>query len=241
MTWNAEELVLWTDETMVVANKPAGLLVIRGGFASEPYLAQILEAAFGRLWVVHRLDRETSGVVVLARTAAAHRELNIQFQERDIVKVYHALVVGVPPWDELQVDLPLRRNGDRRHRTVVDERGKPSLTQLKALERLGGYALLEALPRTGRTHQIRAHLSALGYPIVGDELYGGGTGLSRAALCKDVEDTEGPKQVLIARSALHALRITVAHPTSGAVLQFSAPYPEDLSGTLRALRAAVRG
>jgi tRNA pseudouridine32 synthase/23S rRNA pseudouridine746 synthase len=240
VSWRAEDLVLWSDEAIVVANKPAGLLVIRGGFAPEPYLAQILEAAFGRLWVVHRVDRDTSGVVVFARSAAAHRELNTQFEARDVAKVYHALVVGVPPWDERQVDLPLRRDGDRRHRTVVDTRGKPSSTRLKVLERLRGHALLEALPRTGRTHQIRAHLSALGHPVLGDELYGGEPKIAQAEFSRSGEGAVGANHILIARSALHALSITLAHPTGGETRHFSAPYPEDFSRTLSALRKAAR-
>lgn len=241
MTWTPDELVLWSDEVMLVANKPAGLLAIRGGYGTDPYLTQILEPAFGRLWVVHRLDRETSGVVAFARAAAAHRELNTQFQERDVGKVYHALVVGVPPWQEVQVDFPLRRDGDRRHRTVVDARGKPSLTHLAVLGRLPGYALLEAVPRTGRTHQIRAHLSALGYPIVGDRLYGGGAELLLSALYPHREGTEAADQVLIARTALHALSITLTHPRSGKVVRFSAPYPDDLSRAVQALRKAALG
>ena len=240
MTWSAEDVVLWSDMAIVVANKPAGLLVIRGGFASEPYLAHVLEASFGRLWVVHRLDRETSGVVVFARCAAAHRDLNTQFQERDVAKLYHALVVGVPPWDQLEVDLALRRDGDRRHRTVVDAQGKPSLTQFRILEQLGGYALLEAVPRTGRTHQIRAHLFAIGYPIVGDGLYGGGAEQSSATFPGEGEGKEGTGPPLIARCALHALSITFAHPSTGERLAFSAPYPDDLARALTRLGANVR-
>jgi len=242
VTWTSEELVLWADASLLVANKPTGLLVIRGGFGEEPYLAQILEPDFGRLWIVHRLDRETSGVIVFARSAAAHRDLNTQFQERDVAKVYHALTVGVPTWEENQVDLALRRDGDRRHRTVVDAaRGKPSLTRFAVLERFPGFALLEARPRTGRTHQIRAHLSAVGFPIVGDALYGGGPGLLPSMLHSGENVPGTADRVLIARAALHALSIAFVHPQTGDPLHFSAPYPDDMSRTLQALRDANTG
>jgi RluA family pseudouridine synthase len=237
-----DELVLWSDESVVVANKPPGLLAIRGGFEVEPYLAQVLESEFGRLWIVHRLDRETSGVIAFARTAAAHRDLNSQFEKRDVAKVYHALTVGAPPWKEMKVDLALRRDGDRRHRTVVDAvRGKPSLTLLAVLERFPGYALLEAIPRTGRTHQIRAHLRALGFPLVGDSLYGGSSELLLSTLCPGQERPSARDCSLIARTALHALSISFAHPKTGEPLQFTAPYSEDMSRALRALREAATG
>lgn len=229
--------MLWSDSVLLAINKPAGLLAVRGGFGAAPYVQEILEPVYGRLWVVHRLDRQTSGAMAMARSASSHRSLNAQFQSHTATKVYHALVVGRPSWDERTVSKPLRRDGDRRHRTVVDpERGKQALTHLRVLERFRHHALLEATPHTGRTHQIRAHLSALGLPIVADALYGGGESLSLSSLA-------GPAQArccegrLIERSALHALELTVVHPTAGTPIRFEAPYPPDLERALRCLRA----
>jgi RluA family pseudouridine synthase len=176
-----------------------------------PYLLKLLEEQFGRLWIVHRLDKVTSGVMVFARTAEAHRALNTQFERHEAQKVYHALVNGAPEWEEHVAKHPLRINVGHSHRTMVDHtRGKPSETHFKVLKRYEGYGLLESTPATGRTHQIRVHAYALGHPLVGDLLYG------------------APKTDLISRPALHAISLTLTHPVSGERLTFEAPYPEDL-------------
>ena len=193
---------------MLVVDKPAGLHTLPDGYdPSLPHVRGLLEPEYGRLWIVHRLDRETSGVLVLARSAEAHRALNTQFEQHLVHKTYHARVAGIPAWQETSVRLPLRSNAGHRHRTVVDEqRGKPAVTHLRVLERFEAGALVEASPETGRTHQIRAHLAALGHPIVGDELYGGG--------------------VSLAGVFLHARRLEVTHPLSGSRMKFTAEYPQ---------------
>ena len=239
----ASDLVLWSDESLLVIDKPAGLLTLPGGFQPEPHLKQILEPAFGRLWIVHRLDRETSGVLALARSANAHRALNTQFQEHTTTKVYHALVQGEPEWAERTIDLPLQPNGDRRHRTVVlDDKhaaqGKPALTECRVLERFDGCTLLEAVPRSGRTHQIRAHLAYLGLPILADRLYGANPGLSPASSLS--RQADAPARPLIARIALHALSLTLRHPLTQAPMLFEAPYPEDFVAALCHLRKNKR-
>ena len=234
--FNPHDLVLWSDDALLAVNKTPGLLAIRG-VPGVPYLTEVLEPAFGPLWIVHRLDRDTSGVLVMARTTEAHRELNTQFQERKALKIYHALVVGNSPWMEHLSDLPLRPDGDRRHRTVVDTRhGKPSQTLLQVLERFGEYALVQAAPQTGRTHQIRAHLSNLGLPIVADALYGGGSGLFLSAIKPGYHKGKRAERPLLARTALHALSLTIHHPVTGQPLSFEAPYPRDMASALRQLR-----
>lgn len=212
--------ILHHDAHIIVINKPAGLSVLPEGWQPEAsYLRQLLEEKYGQIWVVHRLDKVTSGVMVFARTAEAHRELNRQFERHEVGKVYHAIVEGLPPWDEHTARHMLQTNVGRKHRTVVvHKRGKNSETNFKVLNRGQVEALIEARPKTGRTHQVRVHLSALGFPLLGDVLYG-------------ASETD-----LISRPALHALSLTFTHPNSGEQITCTAPYPDDMQQTLERLK-----
>jgi RluA family pseudouridine synthase len=214
--------ILFSDDALLVINKPAGLLSIPGGHdPDKPHLRKILEPDYGPLWIVHRLDKDTSGAMVLARHAMAHRDLNTQFSVHITEKIYHAIVIDTPPWDEKTIDTPLRVNVGRRKRTVIDlQRGKPAATTFQVLERLKGYSLLQAHPKTGRTHQIRAHLYSLGFPILADPLYG-----------------TGKTSQYIQRSALHAHKLTFTHPITTEPVTFSAPYPDDFELALGHLRS----
>jgi RluA family pseudouridine synthase len=211
--------IIYQDNHILVLNKPAGLSVLPEGWDPDaPYLRQMLEAEFGTIFVVHRLDKVTSGVMVFPRTAEAHRVLNRQFELHEVEKVYQAIVEGIPPWDEHTAKHMLQTNVGRKHRTVVvRKRGKNSETEFKVLKRGQAGALIEAHPKTGRTHQIRVHLSALGFPILGDTLYG-------------ASETD-----LIARPALHSYSIAFSHPDSGKHINFHANPPNDFLQTLKRL------
>jgi len=230
VNYDAVSIILWSDPAIVVVNKPAGLLTLPDGYDREAvHLRRILEPVYGKTWIVHRLDRETSGVLVVARTAAAHHALNDQFAGRQVQKIYHCLVAGCPDWDRQTVDKPLRKNGDRSHRSVIDPRyGKSASTGFVVLEKFPDYTLVEARPHTGYTHQIRAHLASAGFPIAADKLYGGGTQII------DLQNPAGGP--LIDRVALHALQIRVVHPETSETVQFEAPYPEDFRQTVECLR-----
>jgi RluA family pseudouridine synthase len=225
LPYDAQGMVLWKDSQLLVVNKPAGLLSLPDGYdPQKPHLRSVLESSYGRLWIVHRLDRECSGVLVLARTAEVHRALNAQFEHRQIVKVYNALVAGDPPWNERVMKLKLRADGDRRHRTIVDaRRGKSAETSCRVLRRFRECALLEATPKTGRPHQIRAHLAAKGHPVVGDPLYG---------------NRDHPAHTIMDRLGLHAQALTLEHPGSGEPQRFEAPPPLDLQEVLEALETS---
>jgi RluA family pseudouridine synthase len=219
--------ILYVDDILLVINKPAGLPSLPDGYQAEtPHVRSLVEPHFGRVWIVHRLDRGTSGVLLLARTAEAHRALNSQFDQRQVSKIYHALVRGSPGWDSKTVDLRLRVDVGHRHRTVVDaRRGKPAVTHLRVLERFAAYTLVEASPETGRTHQVRAHLAAIGYPLAGDELYGG--------------NPTGASNPILARLGLHAWQLTIEHPLQRTTLHFEAPYPEDFVQALERLQGEL--
>ena len=231
--------ILYRDEHLLIVNKPAGLRSIADGYdPSLPHLANIVQQKHGRLWTVHRLDKDTSGVIIFTRTPEAHRHLSLQFEQRLVRKEYHAIVLGTPEWEVYEAALPLRVNGDRHHRTVVDlVNGQPAATSLRVLANYSyqpaaqpaspvPLSLIAAAPRSGYTHQIRAHLAALRLPLVGDPLY--------KSLHPD-DRSRTVVQLPIQRTALHALRVTFAHPATGNSMAVEAPYPLDFQETLALL------
>jgi len=209
--------ILYQDDQVLVVDKPPGLSVLPDGWeVNNSFLVKELEKEFKKVWVVHRLDKVTSGVIIFALTADAHRNLSQQFEQHQIEKIYHAIVIGDPEWNEKITKFPLRADVGHSHRTVVDSRnGKPSETCFKVMERFKDFALLEAKPKTGRTHQVRVHAYALNHPLLGDVLY------------------SAPKTGLITRPALHSFSLTLVHPTKNEQMILSSPYPSDFSEALK--------
>ncbi|MGH2781373.1 MAG: RluA family pseudouridine synthase, partial [Thermoleophilaceae bacterium] len=230
--------VAYEDETMLIVDKPAGLVVHpSAGHASGTVVNALLGrardrgeslgsiAGVGRPGIVHRLDKDTSGLLLVAKTDLAQGSLMRQFGERSIEKEYLALVRGEAPAPRGRVEAPIGRDPRDRQRMAVVARGRESATEYEQLARGGGYALLALRPLTGRTHQIRAHLAFLGLPIAGDLRYGGG---------------EGPGG--LRRQFLHAARLRLARPLDGARLHAWSELPPDLLGSLEAagIRAGQR-
>ncbi len=234
-----ELAVVFEDDDLAVIDKPAGTLahptsVVRGGTLSELATRRWgeLPAPQGadRPGIVHRLDADTSGLIVVAKSALAAERLVELFRARAVEKGYLALVAGEPRFDSDWIERPLGRSSQRPDRmTVLPEGGgRPAQTFYRTLERRRGFALLECWPKTGRTHQIRVHLAAIGHPLVGDRVY---PGRVRRPLPADA-----PR---LARHALHAHVLRFAHPVSGAPLAFELPLAADLQRFLDWMRAGT--
>lgn len=230
--------VLHEDPWLVVLDKPAGVVVHPGAGREPRTLAHRLLHHYpetadvggpGRPGIVHRLDRDTSGVLVVARTAEAYRRLAAAFAERRVGKRYLAVVYGDPEPPEGRIARPVGRHPQRRKQMAVTPRGRPAATGYRRLAAAASAALLELDLETGRTHQIRVHVKSIGHPLVGDPLYG-------EARWKNLPG--GAAQTALRgfpRPALHAWRLELDHPGSGERLRFEAPVPADLAGLWRTL------
>jgi len=237
-TKNFDYSVIYSDDDIIVLNKRSGILIAADRYNPDaPRLDLIAENEFGKLYAVHRIDKDTSGLIVYARNPEAQRNLSMQFENREVHKTYHALVYGHPLWNDLHVDLKLQPDGDARHRTVVSGKfGKPSVTDFVNLGAVGPYSWIEAHPKTGRTHQIRVHLSANGLSIVCDPLYSGN---QKPVRLSDIKkkwngDTDAERP-LLSRLALHAYKIEFTHPKTGEKVNFTADYPKDMDATRKQL------
>lgn len=229
---------LYEDDDLIIVNKPAGLLVIPDRFNAEiPSLNKILEAKIGqKVWVVHRLDRDTSGVICFAKSEAAHRYLSILFQERDVNKYYAGLVHGIVTPAEGRIESPIAEHPAINGKMIVAKKGKLAVTDYKVVEQWPLFALLQFQIHTGRTHQIRVHMQSIGHPIVCDELYGDGkpfflSGIKRKYRLSEKDEQERP---LLSRLALHAYRLEFIKE-DGTEIVAEARLPKDISACVKQL------
>ncbi len=231
--------VLYEDALLVAINKAPGMVVHPAPGRWQGTLVNALLHRWGRLptaddvrpGIVHRLDRDTSGVMVIARTPAALEHLARQFHDRTVAKRYLAVVRGVMRRDEIVIDAAIGRHPtERKKMSTRARRGRVAVTRVRVLERFATATLVEASPQTGRTHQIRVHLAAQGFPILGDAVYGGGASAGRR--------TRAPLPS-IARQALHAASLEVTHPERGDRVRFEAPLWADMERLLSTLRTAT--
>jgi 23S rRNA pseudouridine1911/1915/1917 synthase len=185
--------------------------------------------------IVHRLDRDTSGVILVARNDVAHGKLARQFAERTIEKEYFALVSGNPPRDRDIIDCPIGFHPHQREKMAIrhdDPESRPAQTFFEVLERFKGFAAVRLVPKTGRTHQIRVHLNHLGCPVLCDKQYGGRSQITRGEIRRDPADDF----VVLDRQALHARRLKFRHPEDGRTIEIEAPLPADMLAVLAELR-----
>jgi 23S rRNA pseudouridine1911/1915/1917 synthase len=236
----AQELpldILYEDEDLLVLNKPAGLVVHPAPGHPEHTLVNALLHHCGtslsgiggvaRPGIVHRLDKETSGCLVVAKNDAAHLKLSAQFSGRQVEKLYHAIVCGQVAAESGEIDAPIVRHPTHRKRMAVAWRGgRQARTSYRVLERLRGATLVEARPHTGRTHQIRVHFQHLGFPIAGDRVYGP----------RQTAGLEKATGYAIGRQLLHAARLALHHPLTGKPMVLQAALPEDFATALRRFR-----
>ena len=232
--------ILLEDDWLIALDKPAGVAVHGGSGVSFGVIEQLRrarpQARF--LELVHRLDRETSGILLLAKKRSALTALQDQFRQRETGKTYAALVQGEWPASKKVIDVPLHKfltpEGERRVRVVDADhaQGRRSITLVKVVQRLPGCTLLDVTIKTGRTHQIRVHLASSGHPIVGDEKYGD------FAANKALAGAKNPQRIRFARMFLHARRLRFEHPASAEVIELVSPLPEDCAAFVQALAAA---
>jgi 23S rRNA pseudouridine1911/1915/1917 synthase len=220
--------ILYEDSDLLVVNKPAGMVVHVGAGASSGTLVNALlghaaklstEGGDERPGIVHRLDKMTSGLMLVAKNNAAHRRLSEMFKAREVHKTYQALVHGRIAKDAGVIDRPVGRDPNRRTRMKIGGAStREAQTQYRVVRRLGRFTLIAAMPLTGRTHQIRVHLASTGHPVVGDTTYGAPAKLR-------VENRDEPT---LPRTFLHAAKLELEHPMTGAPLKFEAPLPDEL-------------
>ena len=230
--WNADEMVVYEDENYAIINKPPYLSTLEDRNDQSNVLS-LFRAIDSNYQVCHRLDKETSGALLLAKNEEAYRQAALQFQEREVEKIYHALVKGRFLNESIQVDVPLRTSGSGK--VVFDKRrGKEATTLIRPKQFFRDYTLVEAKPLTGRTHQIRAHLSYLDFPICGDTMYGG-EAIFLSSLKKDFKKKQYEKErPLFSRVGLHSYSIKLTNVNKNIILKIC-DYPKDMQIIIKKL------
>lgn len=231
-----KDFIVFENENLITLNKPSGLLSIPDREGKEISLKEILAEHYSGVFTVHRLDRETSGLIVFAKNAEAHKHLSRQFENRKTVKIYHGLVIGSLQQKEGTVDAPIAENMVKRGTMIIHRRGKQAITDFKVLQDFKIYSRVQFQIHTGRTHQIRVHAKEMGHPLVCDAIYGDRKPVLLSAfknkfkLSKDEQD----ERPLLNRLALHAFQLQI-EDLNGEMLLLEAPLHKDLRATLQQL------
>lgn len=233
-----KDWIVYENDDLIAINKPSGILSIPDREGKDISLKILLQEKLGNVLTVHRLDRETSGIIVFAKNESMHRHLSIQFEARQTEKIYVGLVAGSPPEKKGSISSPIAEHPARKGFMVIHHRGKEALTDYEVTEDFRIYSFLRFRIYTGRTHQIRVHMKEMGHPIVCDEVYGDGKPVLLSAikkkkfkLSKNVEE----ERPMLSRLGLHAMELKV-HDLSSKLVELAAPIPKDIRATLEQLR-----
>lgn len=229
--------IIFENDHFVVVNKPAGLLSIPDREGTDISLKQILKGRYGNIFTVHRLDRDTSGIIVFAKDEETHQFLSIAFEERNVEKYYLGIVSGVIPEKKDTIDAPIAENQARRGMMIIHKRGKEAITDYEVQEEFGKFSLVQFRIHTGRTHQIRVHMQKIGHPIACDELYGDGLPvlLSSFKYNYKLSKNEEEERPILSRLGLHAFRLKFTD-AQGKAHEFEATPPKDMRALLQQLR-----
>ncbi len=229
--------ILFEDEHIVVLSKPAGLLSLPDRFDTTlPNLRTMMVEKYGEIFIVHRIDRDTSGIMMVCKTAEAHKILSEQFETREVRKIYHAVVQGRVEQEEMAIDIPLQADPQRPGLMSPSVRGKESLTQVRVLKRFRLATLLECELITGRQHQIRVHCAAIGHPLLIDADYSENTEFMLSSVKRKYNvGKHQEEKPLMSRTTLHASRLEFRHPATHETMSFENPYPKDFKALLQTL------
>jgi len=230
--------MMYVDDDVVVIDKPPGLLSLPDRYdRSLANIREMMAAEFGEIFMIHRLDKDTSGVMVMARNAEAHKHLNDQFEFKTVSKIYHAIVSGVVDRDEFPIDIPISPDPKRKGLMKPSARGKEAHTDIRVIEKFRLASLLECRLITGRTHQIRVHCSAIGHPLLVDPDYGKMSEFMLSSIKRKFNLAKNAvERPIIDRVTLHARSLAFTHPTSEKQVEFISEYPRDFSAALQVLR-----
>ncbi|WP_287100876.1 MULTISPECIES: RluA family pseudouridine synthase [unclassified Hydrotalea] len=228
--------IILENEQFIAIHKPSGLLSIPDRIGKELSLKDILKEKYGNIYTVHRLDKDTSGVIVFAKDEATHRTLSQMFEAREVNKIYHGLVYGVPVHTTGTINVPIFAHPGKNGLMVTDNKGKPAITDYALVENFGKYAWMQFQIHTGRTHQIRLHMKYIGHSIVCDALYGNPAPLLLSSIKRNFKLAKQAEEEkpLLQRLALHASGLSFKW--NNETFQLEAPIPKDLRAVLQQLR-----
>ncbi|PZX64478.1 RluA family pseudouridine synthase [Hydrotalea sandarakina] len=231
--------IIFENEFFVAVHKPSGLLSIPDRMGKEQSLKDILIEKYQQIYTVHRLDKDTSGVIVFAKDEDTHRQLSLMFEERRVKKIYNGLIYGVPVHQSGTVDVPIIPHPGKAGIMTTGKKGKPAITDYVVVEQLGKYAWMQFEIHTGRTHQIRVHMKYIGHSIVCDALYGDAQPLLLSSIKRNfkISKTAEEERPLLNRLALHASELSFEWQDQD--IHLAAPLPKDLRATLQQLRKWV--